>query len=493
MHKPLSVKNIFLIITLLIVNLVTAQSNSYLDIIQKIYDLEKNRDPKCYATANRLEDFMYGTPLDEEARNYKIDIQKEIIYYLKEKGTENALQDNSTKIKVKHIQPILKDLANYYNTDNGDYIYLLNAVPVTILKKDYDHYASVSYGYRSLLSVEQDLIFTDSELLSFDSEALELTNQFINLITLVTLKVADINARVGNDYIITKNRLLNTWIKIIEDSNNQSDLAKVSYPKATKNNSLTKTNYNFLLKKIIEQKIASYEVYNNLTESVFLRNLQVYFARQKWPSDLEISNNLRTYYMESLIDFTTSLLQHSHEYSLVSDNQIIRAKDVQLALDSFLPSYTNIFEDVTFFPNNDSDKINIESYDLDAFRDSGFHWRILGYALDDLRNLEVKSVDPIAAELMVEGIAQMGVLVLRFAGEQSNLKGKKVLDIDDIVQSFVKIQDLISTYDFNKPRFANTPIKSSSLVEKKLFQISLLLMMKRESFLNINRRTGLTD
>ena len=33
-------------------------------IIKEIGDLENVRDPKCYATANRLEDFIYGTPLE---------------------------------------------------------------------------------------------------------------------------------------------------------------------------------------------------------------------------------------------------------------------------------------------------------------------------------------------------------------------------------------------------------------------------------------------
>ena len=57
----------------------------------RIYDLEKERDPKCYATANRLEDFMYGTPLEEEARNLKIDIQKELIYLIERKDTVFSL------------------------------------------------------------------------------------------------------------------------------------------------------------------------------------------------------------------------------------------------------------------------------------------------------------------------------------------------------------------------------------------------------------------
>ena len=88
-------KRVFVFITLFqVMGLYAQQSSSITDIIDKIYDLEKERDPKCYATANRLEDFMYGTPLEVEARNLKIVIQKELIYYLKEKGSALGKREN---------------------------------------------------------------------------------------------------------------------------------------------------------------------------------------------------------------------------------------------------------------------------------------------------------------------------------------------------------------------------------------------------------------
>ena len=48
-------------------------------IIKEIGELESVRDPKCYATASRLEDFIYGTPLESEARFEKIALQKAFI------------------------------------------------------------------------------------------------------------------------------------------------------------------------------------------------------------------------------------------------------------------------------------------------------------------------------------------------------------------------------------------------------------------------------
>ena len=140
---------------------------------------------------------------------------------------------------------------------------------------------------------------------------------------------------------------------------------------------------------------------------------------------------------------------------------MIRPKHVEQALFTFLPSKTNTFEDVAFFPNSEA-AITLESYDLDSFRDSGFHWRILSYALTDLKNSSLAPIDPNAAEIMVEGIAQMGVLVLRLAGTHSKNKGKTVLDIEDINQGFSAVQKLIDSYDYSQKTTTRTTIASSA-------------------------------
>src|SRR5215210_4949353 len=59
-------------------------------IIDEIGQLEGVRDPKCYATASRLEDFIYGTPLQAEARFEKIALQKAFIRPIWEKASAAA-------------------------------------------------------------------------------------------------------------------------------------------------------------------------------------------------------------------------------------------------------------------------------------------------------------------------------------------------------------------------------------------------------------------
>ena len=66
-----------------------AGAQSLEQILADIESLEADRDPKCYATASRLEDFMYGTPLTDEARFQKNRLQKrlaEIVWRIPEPG-----------------------------------------------------------------------------------------------------------------------------------------------------------------------------------------------------------------------------------------------------------------------------------------------------------------------------------------------------------------------------------------------------------------------
>lgn len=438
---------------------IAQQNNSIAEIIEKINSLEKEKDPKCYATANRLEDFMYGTPLDESARNLKIEIQKALILHLRKKGTENAKQQKVNTITFNALRDVVNSISTYRKNANGDFLYQYGSGYITISKLDFKQYSSVSYAYRSILSVEQDLMFLpNTEVLNFNKEVIQPLSDYVNLVTLVVLKIADKKARQKNLTSINKTILKNSWVSVL----NQSHTIKsneIIYPKLSTTNVSKK---NTVLKAIIKQKIEAYQKYNAVIASVFLRNIQVYFARQKWPVNKQTSNELKTYYIESLVSFSSSLLETANKDAQKNNETLIRVNHIQTALNQFLPTKTNAFEDVIFFPNNASEKITIESYDLDAYRDSGIHWKILDYSLADIANSNIRDIDPNAAELTVEGIAQLGVLVLRIAGKVSHKKEKKVLDTKDIEQAFVIIQNLINTYSSFSIKQNKTQIASSN-------------------------------
>ncbi|MFD0863701.1 CRTAC1 family protein [Sungkyunkwania multivorans] len=435
-------------------------------IINRIHQLENKKDPKCYATANRLEDFMYGTPLNEEARNLKLEIQKALISYLKERGSQLANKRGETNITLSSLAPVIDEISTFAKDKNGDFLYRFGDDLIRIRKLDFDQYSSVSYAYRSLLSVEQELLlFSDPNLLPFDSETLEIVNDYVNLVTLVTLKLADGAARKNNHPSITKPLISKSWVALLSSTPKKDSGLVLKTPKKKDRDAPIKTDHT-VIKQVIKQKLASYEAYNQVASSVFLRNVQVYLARQKWPTAAEASKDLKNYYLESLIRFSNELIYVSDKKARANKEVLIRVEHVQQALPLFLPEETNQFEDVTFFPKNKAEKMTVESYDLDAFRDSGIHWQILDYSIDDMQNEGLLSLDPNAAELVVEGIAQMGVLVLRYAGVFSHEKDKATLDIEDVNMAFAKIQKLIDGYHQLKSENDTAKISSSTSKEE---------------------------
>src|SRR5947208_15824877 len=91
-------------------------------IVKEIDNLESVRDPKCYATANRLEDFIYGTPLDFDARAAKIALQKQFIRDLWLKATAAARAAGKTQIAVETLRPLLQSSVPYVQAAAGDWI-----------------------------------------------------------------------------------------------------------------------------------------------------------------------------------------------------------------------------------------------------------------------------------------------------------------------------------------------------------------------------------
>ena len=87
-------------------------------IIDEIGELEAVRDPKCYATASRLEDFIYGTPLEAEARFEKIALQKAFIRDVWTKASAG----NPIEIGVDVLRPLLQQAVPYTQMPEGNWM-----------------------------------------------------------------------------------------------------------------------------------------------------------------------------------------------------------------------------------------------------------------------------------------------------------------------------------------------------------------------------------
>ena len=149
-----------------------------------------------------------------------------------------------------------------------------------------------------------------------------------------------------------------------------------------------------------------YAAYNNVASTIFVRNLQVYFARLPWPEDETLGAEFRNLFIQALVNFGSDLWLGAEAVARQKTHALIRVDDVRDYAHAFIPHEINEYEDALFFPRLPAaERVALESYDMDAFRDSGVHWRYLEFALEDPEFSAVLEPDPFAAELLAENVA----------------------------------------------------------------------------------------
>src|SRR5436309_3121649 len=183
-------------------------------IIKEIDQLESQRDPKCYATANRLEDFIYGTSLDFDARAEKIALQKRLIRDVWIKAT--AAAKGKPQIGVDELRPVLQAAVPYVTTSAGDWIVLPDDPRrIDITARDKRQYGAVAYALRAILSVQQDAFVDGTNLLPLDEKAVELFKESVDLVTLAALQHADRATRTTNKHEIGGAEMKAAWAGVV--------------------------------------------------------------------------------------------------------------------------------------------------------------------------------------------------------------------------------------------------------------------------------------
>jgi hypothetical protein len=201
------------------------------------------------------------------------------------------------------------------------------------------------------------------------------------------------------------------------------------------------------IKAIVEKKLSAFETYNSLSMPVFLRNLQVYMARHMWPSDPEEGKAFKDLFTETMVAWTADVLLEAEKRARNAGHPLIRVEEVDRALQLYEPHELNTYEDCIFFPRFPKDeRIVIEAYDLDSFRDPGLHWVYLNEVLNDPKFKGTLELDPFAAELLTEGAAQMGTLILRVAGNIAKGEGSERLDRSHLPKATKRIQTLLDKH-----------------------------------------------
>ena len=439
------------------------QTHAASTIIDEIGRLEGHKDPKCYATANRLEDFMYGTPLAFEARLEKIARQKALVLDIWQQASSAARHAGKLEVTADVIEPLVQRALPHVKTPADDWsVTTPNGERLVISHRDQRHYASIAYGLRAILAVQQDDMLTpDAVLLPLDNASIGLLKQLLDIYTLAVLQTADRQARLQNQRQISAALFKDMWLALAATPQ-EPPAPRVTAPQPAPEPA---TRFR-TIKAIIEQKLASYQVYNRIATPVFLRNLQVFFARRRWPSDPQQGRAFKNYFTQAMTFFVTDTLLGAEKIARDAGRAVIGVDDVHTALQAFTPHVIDAYEDVTFFPRLPAqERIVIESYDLDAFRDSGIHWTYLKYALENPQYRGVLEPDPFAAELLVEGAAQFGVLALRLAGIEAKQEDSARLHTDHLDKALRRIQALLNQHAQHPPQTEDgEPLASSEEV-----------------------------
>src|SRR5262249_19603646 len=245
-------------------------------IVKEIGELEGVRDPKCYATANRLEDFIYGTPLEAGARFEKIALQKRLIRDSLVKATAAATGGGKEKVDAATLKPILQAVVPY--SQNADGSWTVDKTVITA--RDKRQYGSVAYALRAILAVQQDALVDGTRLVPLDDAAVELFKESVDLVTLAALQRADHQTRTNNQDRIAGATLSTAWKEVVH----ATDVHPAAVRKTGEAPVLHGEKF-ATIKTIVKEKLDAFEKYNVLTAQVFNRNIQVYMARHMWPED----------------------------------------------------------------------------------------------------------------------------------------------------------------------------------------------------------------
>ena len=235
-----------------------------------------------------------------------------------------------------------------------------------IHKDDKRQYSTIAYSLRSLLAVQQDLLLNDrvDDFLPLDESATDTLTEALDFYLLSVLQISDREARSKNQHEVSVNLLENVWKTLFTLEKNVANAILKNDSKGTKRQAITPHMFN----RVVEQKVRSYSQYNELNNQIFVRNLQVFFARHRWPQDSVEATQFRQLFTEEVINFAGELYTGAQKMALQNGRNVIIESDVYQYAQSVLPHEINEYEDAIFFPSLPAQQqVTIEAYDMDAF------------------------------------------------------------------------------------------------------------------------------
>ena len=391
--------------------------NTAANILLAIRSLESDRDPKCHSTACRFENFIYGTPLSGTARDRKVDLQKELILQIWTDGTLAAAEAGDPTLSRRRLQPFIDDVATIDEDDIGAILVRCpGADPVEISPVRRRQFATIAFSLRAILAVGQDATMRGTPLAPLDDDATTALNGLVDAITLCALKLADQAARVESAPAVTPRLLVDAWRGLVPAAANTAARARTD-----RSNVEAARAGRAVLFAMIDNKVAAYRAYNNVDAEAVIRryfdNIQTYYAQFRLPSvgGPQLAGLMEAY-RTRLLEFVRDLVTTSQRLASENGHAFIRASDALSVTERLLPRRIDDFEDLHYFDRlGPLDRVTLESYDCDSFRDTGLHWLMLKNLYSS--ELSIGTLpDPFAAEILTEAVSEYGVLLFRVAG-----------------------------------------------------------------------------
>ena len=445
-HPTLRIVRTAALAALSLTGLAGAQDSSSVPVIVgEIGKLEQQRDPKCYATASRLEDFMYGTPLESDARFAKIDLQKGLIRQVWDAASAAASAVRVERIDAEFLRPFVRQVLDYRRDERGDY---LVAAPdgsvATLSERDRRQYGNVAYGLRALLAVEQENLLRAESNTALTDDAVELFKELVDVATLAVLQRADRAARLSDRDRVEEDQILAAWRFWLpalsaggEPLPSESPSPETVTPQASERFAT--------IRAIVAEKLAAYEAYNELTSQVFLRNLQVYFARYRWPTDADEGIAFRDGFNQAMTRFASDLLLDSERIARAAGHRLIRVRGRR-------PARCSASSRTRSTPTRTSStsrgcRVTGGSPSRPTTSTPSGTPACTGSTSSKCSTTRASRAtlepDPFAAELLAEGVAQFGGLVLRVAGRVATEEGAPTLRAEHVDRALRRVQELL--------------------------------------------------
>jgi hypothetical protein len=419
------------------------------DVVSAMQELESQRDAKCHSTASRFEDFLFGTPLSAPARRANVELQKRLVRQLWREG--GAAAAGAARIEPAHLAgPVSARVVLETGADGFPRVVSPEVPEVPLAQTRARQYASIAYSLRAILGVEQDAFVTGGEaLLPLAPESIDLLREALDAVSLAVLAIADREARARSEYEVSEPVLRGAWKRLLPDIDApEPDTTAVADADARQRALAA-------LDRLVEAKTQAYRAYNSLDDDwmkLLVFNISRFYARQPLTRLRKDRRELVAELSARLDAFAGELLRRSAELAADPADPLIRAAAAEAALQRLQPHTIDEYEDVHVFGRLPlAERVTLEAYDCDSFRDFGLHWRSLERAAH-AAPAGAPVPDPFAAEILVEGISSQAVLLLRVAGQLADADPSGVrLDTADLVRAVAVVEDRASRYHAAPP------------------------------------------